>query len=169
VSLTIHIHSLATRNEPIKLSGSLDLTQFIAERSDISASGPLTVQGQAEYKAGLVSVNGKAKTELTYICSRCLEPFKETLEFSFQEEYSRENEILEADQDAEIHKVTGDEADLKPALEENLILALPFVALCKDDCLGLCPECGMNQNEQACSCTVERIDPRLAGLKDFFK
>lgn len=169
MSLMIHIHSLATKNGPMKLTGSLDLTEFIAGRPDIQKSGPLIVQGQAQFNAGLVSAEGEAKADITYICSRCLTPFDSTLEFTFREGYTQDAAIAAADEDGEIHKVTGDKADLRPALEQSAMLALPFVPLCHDDCLGLCPKCGVNRNEQACSCKVETIDPRLAGLQDFFK
>ena len=49
---------------------------------------------------------------------------------------------------------------------EEFSLALPVKPLCRDDCKGLCPACGSNKNTDACSCTREQGDPRLAALRE---
>jgi len=42
---------------------------------------------------------------------------------------------------------------------------LPMKPLCKQDCKGLCSQCGVNLNIETCQCSVQWEDPRLAGLK----
>ena len=59
--------------------------------------------------------------------------------------------------------------DLKEVAENSIYLELPFKKLCNEDCKGLCQSCGVNLNNETCSCEDLDIDPRLAGLKDFFK
>lgn len=52
---------------------------------------------------------------------------------------------------------------------EALVLALPLKILCKDECPGLCPRCGLDLNEGRCDCATESMDPRwekLRGLGD---
>lgn len=52
---------------------------------------------------------------------------------------------------------------------EALVLALPLKVLCKDECSGLCPACGLDLNEGRCDCETESLDPRwekLRGLSD---
>jgi uncharacterized protein len=44
------------------------------------------------------------------------------------------------------------------------VLAVPFAPLCREDCKGLCPQCGIDRNTGTCSCEPP-IDPRLAALK----
>jgi uncharacterized protein len=50
-------------------------------------------------------------------------------------------------------------------MREQFYLALPMKPLCRDDCQGLCPTCGINWNKGTCDCTNQWEDPRLAALK----
>lgn len=61
--------------------------------------------------------------------------------------------------------IHGQEADLFALLQEQLLLALPGDALCKEDCRGLCQLCGQNLNERDCGCERKIPDPRWAALK----
>ena len=49
-------------------------------------------------------------------------------------------------------------------INENLIVNIPMQILCRDDCKGLCPQCGVNRNEQSCDCG-ETADPRWDALR----
>jgi uncharacterized protein len=51
-------------------------------------------------------------------------------------------------------------------LQEQVLLALPLKIVCRDDCKGLCPQCGKNLNEGPCACVVQVEDPRWAALKE---
>ena len=55
--------------------------------------------------------------------------------------------------------------DLRPAVREQLLLALPMVAVCREDCKGLCGSCGQNLNEKTCGCRQDHGDPRWQALK----
>jgi len=74
-----------------------------------------------------------------------------------------------AEADEDIHLVTDEKVELDSYLREAFVVDLPIAAVCREDCRGLCPTCGINRNEGTCECDQRRIDPRLAGLKDFFK
>ena len=63
----------------------------------------------------------------------------------------------------------GDVLDIRDVVMNNIYLALPLKVLCKEDCKGLCQDCGKNLNEGQCNCTHEEVDPRLSALKDMFK
>ena len=56
--------------------------------------------------------------------------------------------------------------DLSQLALEDVFLSLPSKLLCKEDCKGICPQCGKNLNEGPCGCKKE-VDPRLAALLDF--
>jgi uncharacterized protein len=61
---------------------------------------------------------------------------------------------------------------LEDVLREQVLLSLPARTLCQQDCKGLCPRCGENRNETACSCDDGPSDPRweaLAGLSSRLK
>jgi uncharacterized protein len=67
---------------------------------------------------------------------------------------------------ADLDTYHGKTIDLDPIVREQVLLALPMHAVCREDCRGLCGMCGQNLNEAACSCESRRVDPRLAVLKD---
>ena len=68
-------------------------------------------------------------------------------------------------EDLEFSLYDGDQIDLAPLVAEQLILALPSRALCREDCQGLCPSCGTNLNLHQCGCAQQARDPRLAVLR----
>ena len=57
--------------------------------------------------------------------------------------------------------------DLEPVLRDAAMLDLPFIPLCREDCAGLCPTCGVNLNDDPDHGHDEAIDPRWAGLTDW--
>ncbi len=147
----------------------IDIGGLIKGRRDIVQSGPLQVELTAEYKAGAVHVQGMLSVELELVCSRCLGQFRQTLNIPVREMFVQKTEGEEPDEDDEVHPVSEDKFDLKPYIEEIVFLELPYIPLCDEACKGLCSVCGKNRNEEQCGCSQERIDPRLAGLADFFK
>jgi len=68
-------------------------------------------------------------------------------------------------EDLEFSLYEGEEVDLGPLIREQVLLALPTRPLCRDDCRGLCPQCGINLNHAECGCRVETFDPRLEALR----
>jgi uncharacterized protein len=66
-----------------------------------------------------------------------------------------------------IYAVSEDgELDVAPLIRELAWLAIPMKHLCDPECKGLCPQCGVNLNEEPCQCEEIRIDPRLAPLRE---
>ena len=59
----------------------------------------------------------------------------------------------------------GDDVDISPLLDERLLLTLPTLPLCREDCRGLCGQCGHDLNLGACQCASQAGDPRLAVLR----
>ena len=121
--------------------------------------------------------NGTFKGHLTVACSRCIEPVKLTLDEQLRVTFMPKSEMPADDAEAEgeegaevdsedldVFPFDGETIDLEPLLREQFVLAIPFSPLCREDCKGLCAQCGINKNTEACNC--ERpIDPRLAALK----
>jgi len=114
---------------------------------------------------------GSARTELELACSRCLESFRLPLDASFDLRYlpaselaaEDEREVGEEDLDTSYYR--DDRIDLNELLREQFYLALPMKPLCREQCAGLCPQCGTNLNVGTCQCTPGWEDPRLAPLK----
>ena len=72
-------------------------------------------------------------------------------------------ELEEEDLDLSFYE--GEEIDLSPLVQEQIILALPTRPLCRESCKGLCPQCGVNLNVQTCTCATVVDDPRLEVLR----
>jgi len=89
-----------------------------------------------------VLVTGSAVAPLTGECARCLEPLASSIEVSFQELYRYLPDPGEDEDDGEERFLDGDHLDLEPAFRDAVVLALPLSPLCRDDCPGLCVECG---------------------------
>ena len=116
-------------------------------------------------------LDGRVRTTLELPCSRCLEPFPLPIDSAFDLRYlpasalsdADEREI--ADEDLETSYYRDDQIDVNELLREQFYLALPMKPLCRDDCAGLCPVCGVNRNVTACACSTEWSDPRLDVLR----
>jgi len=89
-----------------------------------------------------VLVTGSAVAPLAGECARCLDPLTTSIEVSFQELYRYLPDPGEDKDDGEERFLEGDLLDLEPAFRDAVVLALPLSPLCKDDCRGLCVECG---------------------------
>jgi uncharacterized protein len=105
-------------------------------------------------------VSGTATARLVGQCARCLEPLDETRTFAVQELYFYPGK----DDDDDALFVTDEQIDLEPALREAIVLELPFSPLCRDDCAGLCQQCGANLNADPGHTHGDAIDPRWAKL-----
>lgn len=126
------------------------------------------VKADARYDDGLYVIDGQLSTTLTLKCSKCLTTYEWPLNMDWYEVFSREPDDEEDDDESHVHFVEEDEVDLTPYIQEVLLLEIPFVPVCREDCQGLCPTCGVNRNTDSCDCTQEVIDPRLAELEKFF-
>src|SRR5258705_7129601 len=116
---------------------------------------------------------GRVQTRLELTCSRCLEPFILPVDAEFDLRYHPHVENTgagEAEREIEEDDLTTafyehEQIDLGHLMREQFYLSLPMKPLCRDDCRGLCPECGTNLNRGTCDCKREWEDPRLGALK----
>ena len=134
-----------------------------------------------------IFVQGAIKGAIAIACSRCVAPmaitFDERVRVTFvpaapaaADDGAKPGAQGAADEDdgvelsadeLDVFPYDGEIVDLAPLVREQFVLAVPFAPLCKDDCAGLCPQCGVDRNLSTCACT-RPADPRfaaLAGLK----
>ncbi|MDP3969602.1 MAG: DUF177 domain-containing protein [Nocardioides sp.] len=126
------------------------------------SSVELTLRQEAVMEGVLVT--GTASAVLAGECARCLEPISEQSEFDLQELYVYDDSDIVDDEDEGVSRMVGDLLDLEPVLRDAVVLALPFQPLCRDDCPGLCIECGARLADDPDHQHDEPIDPRWAGL-----
>jgi len=106
-------------------------------------------------------------------CSRCAEPYPFANPSAF---HVRFRPRPEASPDEEVEIATEDELDVEfysepviPLRElalEQVQLSIPMKPLCDENCLGLCPTCGVNRTRETCSCNEPVVDERWGALKD---
>jgi uncharacterized protein len=114
---------------------------------------------------------GRVRTELELTCSRCIETYRFPIDAEFDQRYlpssaaSSEADREVEEDDLETSYYTDDEIDLSQLMREQFYLALPMKPLCREDCEGLCAQCGTNLNTGTCDCAPVWEDPRLAALK----
>ena len=137
--------------------------------------GPLGVAGVAELLAnteGEVRIQGKFSVEMESECDRCLGRARFHLEPNFDLFYrpvsaiERDEEVEIDEGEAEIGFYRGGGMELEDILREQILLLLPMQRVCKDDCRGICPVCGLNRNESGCDCTVTPADDRWGALRN---
>jgi DUF177 domain-containing protein len=133
---------------------------------------PVSVDLEIHKDKDRFRLTGTAQTELELTCGRCLEPFRLPLESRIDVRYlpaselatEDEREVAEEDLDTSYYR--DDQIDLNELLREQFYLALPMKPLCREDCAGLCSQCGTNLNTGTCQCTSQWEDPRLAPLRE---
>lgn len=66
--------------------------------------------------------------------------------------------------DPDAFELVGDQLDLAPMVGEVIVLDAPASPLCRPDCRGLCPTCGIDRNTESCTCSTDVTDPRWGAL-----
>jgi len=113
-----------------------------------------------------VLVTGSAVAPLTGECARCLDPLTSSVEVGFQELYRYLPDPGEDETDDEERFLDGDRLDLEPAFRDAVVLALPLSPLCREDCPGLCPACGVRLADAGpLHGHGEETDPRWGPLR----
>jgi len=173
----LDVKELAVRKIRIRKSyapGSMDY-----HSGEFKQAGPLEVRASAELVEGQIRITGSLQTKIELVCARCLEPVVEEVSRDFDLFYrpmktiAKEDEVHLREDDTEIAFFQGEGLFLADVLAEQVLLALPMKVICRGDCRGLCPHCGVNLNSEECRCESHTADPRLAPLArlklDWFK
>ena len=107
---------------------------------------------------GLI-VQGTFSGKTILECVRCLTDFDQQLKWEFSELFAFKKENV-----TESGLIVPEDAhiDLEPLLREFALLEFPIKPICRDDCQGLCMECGQNLNEKDCGHKPEVDSPFLA-------
>ena len=123
----------------------------VPDGADVDVDVVLTPLGNT------VQASGTVRAPWVGECRRCLQPARGEVR----------GEVLEVFEphpvEDETYPLVHGEVDLEPLAREAVLLELPQAVLCREDCKGICPECGADRNEGNCTCEPP-IDPRWAVL-----
>ena len=133
-------------------------SEMIVTETVVPAGATLHVDVVLEAVSDGVLATGDARVEWEANCRRCLTPITGLTSSTFREMYSS------TPVEGETYPVRHESVDLELVAREAILLVLPLAPLCGDDCLGLCPTCGVDQNENPCSCAVPEENQRWAAL-----
>ncbi len=155
--------------------GTLDFGGDIQQRTSLETAGRAELVEEHHGKHQIIKdirLRGELGTSLELICARCLEPVSQGVQRSFELLYrplgadAGRDELSVTDAEAEIGYYQGAGVLLEDVLREQVLLALPLKITCREDCKGLCPHCGVNLNQQQCSCVTQLRDPRWSALEE---
>ena len=128
----------------------------------VPLGSPIELDLRLESVVEGVLVSGSATVEVRGECVRCLGDVSDELEVAIQELYVYPG--VEPDDDL-ASRLEGGLIDLEPLLRDAVVLDLPFQPLCRDNCSGLCVECGANLNNDPGHRHEARLDPRWEALR----
>jgi uncharacterized protein len=142
------------------------------DEQDLRLVEPARVEGRVRRKSEEVQVSGTLTTTIETPCARCLKPVLLPIKVEFSERFVRavswraEEQHELASEDLNLSVFDGESIDLDELVREEIELAAPVQAFCREDCKGLCPVCGVDWNLTACECATQEIDSRWQQLKD---
>ena len=135
-------------------AGELDTRIF-----DFEVQAPPLVTGRVDRVGMDMRMRGEIKAQIAIACARCLKQVPISIALAFDLLYapedpggSRTGEVELNARELEFSVYERDEIDLDALVLEQLELELPSRALCRADCQGLCPQCGIDLNSEQCSC-----------------
>ncbi|MEU5809605.1 DUF177 domain-containing protein [Streptomyces sp. NPDC047718] len=159
------------------------LSREIAAPADLGIAGvievpegaPLELELRLESVMEGVLVTGTVRASAEGECVRCLEPVGREIDADFQEMFSypdaddrgrpKAEPADDAEDDEDTLYLEDGLFDLEPVLRDAVVLALPLQPVCREDCLGLCPQCGASLNDDP-EHHHDAVDIRWAALQE---
>jgi uncharacterized protein len=155
-----------------KFSQIYEPEQLLFDESELQLTEPVELYGRARLKNGEVDLRGELKTKISAPCGRCLKPVELPIDVKFAERFvpavswrdEEQHELQE--EDLNISVFDGGGIELDDLVKEEILLAIPGHVLCRENCKGLCPTCGIDRNLGSCECESKEVDSRWEKLKD---
>ncbi|HOO39544.1 MAG TPA: DUF177 domain-containing protein [Deltaproteobacteria bacterium] len=135
---------------------------------DLRVEEPFVIHYEVDRRQESIHVNVDIKGRILTSCSRCLSSMSYPVDLHLQSDYIPAPPEMEGELEAQ--RLSADtgyyrrDILLGQYIISELVLSLPIIYVCSEDCKGLCPRCGTNLNEGRCECAgVE--DPRFQVLR----
>ncbi|KKB39241.1 YceD family protein [Bacillus thermotolerans] len=160
------------RDKGLEIDEMVDMSHLTSRDTDIRKLAPVHIEGRADIGTNKVTFHLNVEGQMVLPCSRTLVDVDYPFNFSLTETYLLKASLAEEYQESEsVHLVQGDVIDLQPVLEEEILLAVPMQVISEEaDEHVLSSGKGWDYKDAESDTEEEaKVDPRLAGLADFFK
>jgi uncharacterized protein len=166
------------KEKPVCLCADEPATDYPA-LTDLSSSGeceftaPININLTVSREYDHIRVVGNVSTSVRMHCSRCLEEFERDMDTSFTLFFDKKSGVpLDAEtelKESDLLSIPydGDYIDFTSEISEQLIMEIPYKPLCREECKGLCNNCGANLNTGDCGCGPEGASFKFGALKNF--
>jgi len=142
------------------------------DEHDLALVGPVECHGRAHKKSEEVELLGRLSARIEAPCARCLKPVELPIAADFSERFvpavswrsEEQHELRE--EDLNLAVFNGEAIELDDLVREEILLAVPAQLVCRENCKGLCPDCGVDRNLGECYCETRQVDSRWQALKD---
>lgn len=156
---------------PVDLSSRFEVPADSLGRPEVLSLEGVDFNGRLQRVEGRFVLRGTLRMSGEVSCGRCLVPvpFSRLAEVAWVFVPSHQRKAAESDElelsgtDLDVVFYDALEIPFDPFVEEQLQLEIPMKVLCRDDCRGLCPQCGADRNSAACAC-ASAADDRWAAL-----
>jgi uncharacterized protein len=138
------------------LTGSLGDVHVVG--TSVAPNAPVSVDVELESVSEGILATGTVTAPWRSECRRCLADVTGEARGTYQELFEP------AAREGETYPLRHEHIDLEPLARETLVLELPLAPLCRPECRGLCPACGVDRNENECGCAPAAKDPRWDAL-----
>lgn len=162
--------------DPLHVHHVFPIKEILFSHEDAELGTPITADFVLTQKDRNLEIDGMVETSINFRCSRCTKGFSRPFSTHFdlfylpQPKWISENAEVELKyEDMEVGYYDGIVFDVNVMVLEQIELAMPMKFVCREDCKGLCDQCGADLNEGVCLCKKEAPDSRLSVLLDFQK
>jgi len=139
-------------------------------------TAPIKIALRAIRIDDMIEFRGEIDTLVRLPCGRCLEEYETPLKSRFDLTYGHQIPGIQEDEELDEVEISAEEMgliyfegetiNLQDGIQEQIIMAFPIRALCKENCKGLCSNCGKDLNQGDCGCHQQPSDSRFAALKN---
>jgi uncharacterized protein len=145
----------------------------LQESGECTFLAPLRLRLTVAREYDHIRVDGEVETRMRLSCSRCLSEFEAGIVSPFTIFYipssaggSQDEEVELTEHDLISVTFEGDEIDFTDEISEQVLMEIPFKPLCREECKGLCPQCGTDLNTAECTCSGQQVSLTFSALKN---
>lgn len=165
-------------DEGLDLEFESTLSQIGLDGSEFRAPASLHTRLRVEKAEEVLVLEGTTRGQVDVPCVRCLKMVNVSLDMSFRLflEPSLEaptlrpgrKKMAQEPRREEGHDpfLSGGHILLDEVIREQVVLGVPAFPVCRDECRGLCPSCGINRNERTCFCLEGKQEPSMNRLQE---